>query len=154
MSPPGLVFGIAKFQLAQTEVKLVGELVDRDGRKPNPDMVRCIKQWPPVRTLKDLQSFLGTMNFIRPHMPPNTAHIMNPLRVLLKPGAKFPPTAEQEKAIQQIKDAVTSSHIRLIGTLCTHCCIEHNDPGDLNISITRRILSMEQPNIFRYVSGG
>ena len=107
----GLSFGIAKFQLAQVEVKLVGELVGREGRKPNPDMIRCIKLWPPVKTLKDLQSFLGTMNFIRPHMPPNTAHIMHPLRALLKPGAAFPPTEEQQKAIQLIKDAASEHAI-------------------------------------------
>ena len=55
--------------------------------------------------------------------------------------------------VQQIKDAVTSSHIRLIGTLCTHCCTEHNDPRDLNISITRKE-NPQHGTAFRYVSGG
>ena len=49
-------FGIKKFQLAQLWVKLVGEYVGKDGRKPNPDLIRAIKNWPPVKCLKDLQS--------------------------------------------------------------------------------------------------
>ena len=60
-------FGINKFQLAQLEAKLVGELVSREGRMPNPELVLAIHNWPAVMTLKDLQSLLGTMNYVRPH---------------------------------------------------------------------------------------
>ena len=35
-------FGIAKFQLAQPKVKLVGEIVGRQGRSPDPAIVRAI----------------------------------------------------------------------------------------------------------------
>ncbi len=52
-----LSFGIAKFQLAQEKVKLVGEIVDREGRSLNPAIVRAVEPWPPVNTLKDLQAF-------------------------------------------------------------------------------------------------
>ena len=43
-----LSFGIAKFQLGQTKVKLVGEYVGREGRSPNPDLVESIRNWPPI----------------------------------------------------------------------------------------------------------
>ena len=36
-------FGISKFQLAQKEVKLVGELVGSAGRRPNPALIKAIK---------------------------------------------------------------------------------------------------------------
>ena len=39
-----LSFGIAKFQLAHIKAKLVGEIVARDGRSPNPEIVRAIKK--------------------------------------------------------------------------------------------------------------
>ena len=55
-----LSFGIAKFALAQKEAKLVGEIVGREGRRPNPAIVKAIKAWPPIYTLKQLQEFLGT----------------------------------------------------------------------------------------------
>eukprot|EP00973_Karenia_brevis_P058398 8132724-Karenia_brevis.AAC.1 len=63
-------FGITKFALAQVEAKLVGEIVGRHGRSPNPAIVRAIKKWPPIYTLKQLQEFLGTINYVRPHCGP------------------------------------------------------------------------------------
>ena len=41
-----LSFDISKFQLAQPVVKLVGELVGRDGRSPNPELVEAVRKWP------------------------------------------------------------------------------------------------------------
>ena len=97
-----LSFGIAKFQLAQEKVKLVGEIVGREGRSPNPAIVRAIEKWPPVNTLKDLQAFLGTCNYVRAHAGPAFSRVASPLRVLLRPGAKFPPDEEQLKAASSV----------------------------------------------------
>ena len=52
-------FGISKFALAQIEATLVGEIVGRHGRKPNPAIVRAIKNWPPVYTLSNCKSSWG-----------------------------------------------------------------------------------------------
>ena len=93
-------FGIAKFSLAQEEAKLVGEIVGKHGRKPNPAIVRAIKKWPPIYTLKQLQEFLGTVNYVRPHCGPEYARIADPLRALLKPTAVFPPNEKQLAAIE------------------------------------------------------
>ena len=103
-------FGISKFALAQMEAKLVGEIVGRFGRSPNPAICRAIKKWPPVYSLKQLQEFLGTMNYIRPHCGPEYARVADPLRVLLKPGAKFPPNERQIQAIEELKDLVVEQH--------------------------------------------
>ena len=86
-----LSFGIAKLQIAQTRVKLVGEYAGREGRSPNPEIVRAIRKWSPVNTLKDLQAFLGTANYVRAHAGPAYARVAAPLRALLKPGAESPP---------------------------------------------------------------
>ena len=104
-------FGIAKFALAQHEAKLVGEIVGRNGRSPNPAIVRAIKKWPPVYTLKQLQEFLGTINYVRPHCGPEYSRVADPLRVFLKPGASFPPNAEQVKAIEGLKELVVEQHL-------------------------------------------
>jgi hypothetical protein len=94
-----LSFGIAKFQLAQAQVKLVGEIVSREGRSPNPEIIRAVKKWPPVNTLKDLQALLGTANYVRAHAGPAHCRIAAPLRELLRPKAAFPPNEEQQRAI-------------------------------------------------------
>ena len=74
-----LSFGVKKFQFMQKWVKLVGEIVGEGGRKPNPVLCEAIRKWPPVRTLKDLQGFLGTTNYVRPHASPTYAKVMAPL---------------------------------------------------------------------------
>ena len=106
-----LSFGIAKFQLCQTKVKLVGEYVGREGRSPNPDLVSAIKAWPSINNLKDLQSFLGTANYARPHMGPAYARICHPLRVLLTPAGTFPLNAEQLDAIEKLKGLILETHL-------------------------------------------
>lgn len=103
-------FGIAKFSLAQVEAKLVGEIVGRHGRSPNPAIVRAIKKWPPVYTLKQLQEFLGTINYVRPHCGPEYARIADAIRLLLKPGATFPPNEKQIASIDALKELVVEHH--------------------------------------------
>ena len=104
-------FGINKFQLAQAWVKLVGDIVGRDGRKPNPELVKAIKQWPPIENLKMLQEFLGTANYARPHAGPAYARLAAPLRPLLKPNASWPMDASQLAAIEALKGALEESHV-------------------------------------------
>ena len=84
-------------------MKLAGELVGKNGRMPNPELVEAIHKWPPIKTFKDLQSLLGTMNYVRPHAGPEYARISAPLRALLKPGAPFPPTKEQHDCLEALK---------------------------------------------------
>ena len=103
-------FGIAKYVLAQMQAKLVGEIVGRNGRSPNPAIVRAIKKWPPIYTLKQLQEFLGTINYIRPHCGPEYCRVAEPLRPLLRPTAEFPPTDKQVEAIQALKDLALEFH--------------------------------------------
>ena len=74
-----LSFGIAKFQLAQIQVKPVREIVGREGRSPKPEIIRAIKKWPTIKTLKDLQAFLGTANYVRAHAGPAYCRVSSPL---------------------------------------------------------------------------
>ena len=127
-------FGIAKFQLAQEKVKLVGEIVGREGRSPNPAIVRAIEKWPPVNTLKDLQAFLGTCNYVRAHAGPAFSRVASPLRVLLRPGTKFPPNEEQLKAIEEIKKLVLDDHVLAVpdefaAITAANCWLQGEAPG-------------------------
>ena len=86
--------GVAKFQLAQAEVKLVGEIVGREGCSPNPELVTTVRIWPPVKTLKDLQAFLGTVNYARRHMGPALFFSRRrPFEALAKAWSRLPADA-------------------------------------------------------------
>ena len=79
-----LSFGIKKFQFMQHEAKLVGDIVGIDGRKPNPVLCEASRNWPPVKTLKDLQGFFGTCTYVRPHAGHTYARVMHPLRTFAR----------------------------------------------------------------------
>ena len=104
----GLSFGIKKFQLAQEEVQLVGEIVGRTGRRPNPALCEALRKWPKITNLKELQSFLGTINYARPHCGAQFSRIFSPLRVLLTPKGVFPMNETQIKAIEELKQLVVT----------------------------------------------
>ena len=73
-------------------------------------LIKAIKKWPPIENLKMLQEFLGTTNYARPHAGPEYARIAAPLRPLLKPDAVWPMTAEQRKAVEQMKELLKEIH--------------------------------------------
>ena len=41
-----------------------GNILTDNGIKPDPTKVEAIKNWPIPKTVKDLQSFLGAVNFL------------------------------------------------------------------------------------------
>ena len=92
-------------------MKLVGEIVGREGRSPNPASVKAVEKWPPVSTLKDLQAFLGTANYVRAHAGPAYSRVAAPLYDFLRPMARVPPNEIQLKAIEEIKKLVLEDHV-------------------------------------------
>lgn len=61
-----ILFSLKKTHLFQQEVKFLGEILDRDGHRPNPERVKTLKEWPLPKTKKQLQAFLGLYNFLAP----------------------------------------------------------------------------------------
>ncbi|CAH1731650.1 unnamed protein product [Aphis gossypii] len=60
-------FGIAinpgKCVFAASTLTFLGHVVDAQGLRPNPDSAAAIRQWPQPQTKKELQRFLGSLNF-------------------------------------------------------------------------------------------
>lgn len=61
-----VLFSLKKTHLFQHEVKFLGEILNKDGHRPNAERVRTLQTWPEPRTKKQLQSFLGLYNFLAP----------------------------------------------------------------------------------------
>ena len=53
-----------KFKFKCTSVPFFGNILTDNGIKPDPTKVESIKNWPIPKTVKDLQSFLGAVNFL------------------------------------------------------------------------------------------
>ena len=53
-----------KFKFKCTSVPFFGNILTDNGIKPDPTKVESIKNWPIPKTVKDLKSFLGAVNFL------------------------------------------------------------------------------------------
>ena len=73
--------------------------------KPNPSKVQAIKNWPVPTCLKDLQSFLGAVNFLNKFIS-QLSKLCLPLQALCKKDIDFTWSDTHQKAFQAIKDAV------------------------------------------------
>ena len=69
----GVIFAFKKTHLFKTEVKILGEILSKDGRRPNPVRIKTLKDWPAPRTRRQLRSFLGLYNFLAPLKRHSTA---------------------------------------------------------------------------------
>ena len=46
-----------------------GQILTKDGLKPDPDKVDVIQQWPTPTYVTELQSFLGSVNYLYKFIP-------------------------------------------------------------------------------------
>lgn len=82
----GLTINTSKCIFGVPEISFLGHLVSQNGTQPLPDKVAPIVDYPQPKTIKELQRFLGFLNFFRRFLP-NIAQNQTVLNDYLK-GAK------------------------------------------------------------------
>ena len=98
----GISLNPKKCMFAVTEGKLLGHIVSKEGISIDPERVRDIEQIPMPHNKKGMQSFLGTINFVRKFVP-DFAQIVKPLQQMIKQNAQFKWTETEKKAFSKIK---------------------------------------------------
>lgn len=102
VNPHKCIFGVNK-------IEFLGHQISTSGIAPSPTRIEAIKDFPTPNTFKQLQRFLGMINFYHRFLV-NITQIADPLYDLLKiGGAKkskptFSWTEEHNKAFQKIKN--------------------------------------------------
>lgn len=92
-----LLFKATKCLFAQHQCKFIGHVVDRYGKHPDPDKIKCLQQWPVPETKEDVKSFFAFANYLRGFMP-RFVKDSQPLRKFLK-------TVEEDRTIVFQDDA-------------------------------------------------
>nr|VZI24196.1 unnamed protein product [Spirometra erinaceieuropaei] len=107
LNPPKCVFGVPSLEF-------LGHLVDSHGIRPLPSKVAAIRDFPPPTSKRQLQRFLGMVNFYRRFLP-NCADTILPLTNLLS-GSKrtFELTPAALTSFEQVKALLADA------TLLTH----------------------------------
>ncbi|GFU40681.1 retrovirus-related Pol polyprotein from transposon 17.6 [Nephila pilipes] len=70
----GLTINTSKCVFGVSEISFLGHLVTQQGTKPLPDKVEPILNYPKPKTIKELQRFLGILNFFRRFLPNVAQH--------------------------------------------------------------------------------
>ncbi len=83
----GLVLNSEKCLLGQSSVEFLGHLVSEKGAAPMEKHVAAVRRFPQPTTVKELQGYLGLINFYRRFLPA-VARILVPLTDVLKGGRK------------------------------------------------------------------
>ena len=99
-----------KCQIETTKVDFLGFTFSKEQCIPQDSKIQAIQEWKVPTKLKELQSFLGFINFYRTFIP-NLAEITRPLYELLQKDKKFEWTPERETTFQNLKKVITSNTV-------------------------------------------
>ncbi len=106
----GIKFNAKKIQFRIPEVKFMGEIVSKNGFSPDPDRISAIKDLPKPNNVKELQRFLGIINFLSKYIP-NMSDTTGPLRELLKKDSPWSWNHEHDSAIAKLKETLCSEPV-------------------------------------------
>lgn len=108
LSDNGLVINRKKCELGKTSLQFLGYKVDKDGVYPMEHRVEAIRNTTRPTTVKELQRFLGMVNYYRKWIP-QAAHHASPLFDALKSKPKILAwSCERQKAFEAVKKALSA----------------------------------------------
>ena len=99
-----------KCVLFQKEVLYLGKVVSDKGISPDPVSVQKVLNWPAPSSFKEVERFVGLVNYHRSHIK-DFAELTEPLYALLKKGAVFHWSTECKSSFTRLKDALVTSPV-------------------------------------------
>ena len=82
----GISLNPKKSLFSLEEGKLLGHIISKEGIRIDPERIQAILQIPYPRNIKELQAFLGKINFLRRFIP-NLAELIRLLSNMFKKDA-------------------------------------------------------------------
>lgn len=106
----GLKFNLKKCKFAKPSLDFLGHVWSKDGVKVDPKRIEAIQNLKPPRTLKQLQRFLGMINYIASFVKNLQLEIPN-LRKLLKKTVHFKWEKIHQEEFDHVKDLITKAPV-------------------------------------------
>ena len=94
--------GLEKCEFCMNKIEYLGQIIDHEGRRPNPKRMEAIKNMPIPDNVTKLQSFLSLANYYNLYIP-NMHELRAPLNKLLSKNKKWCWTKECDNAFNKIK---------------------------------------------------
>nr|GEX32838.1 putative reverse transcriptase domain-containing protein [Tanacetum cinerariifolium]GEX43930.1 putative reverse transcriptase domain-containing protein [Tanacetum cinerariifolium] len=92
------------------EVYFLGHVVNSEGIHVDPNKIKALKNWKPLKTPTEIRSFLGLAGYYRQFIA-SFLKITKPLTPLTQKNKKFEWGDEQENAFQTLKDMLCDALI-------------------------------------------
>ena len=106
----GLTLNRQKCHFSKPQMKFLGQIVDKDGVRPDPEKVRAIQDVQPPQNVGDVRRFLGMCNHLS-KFSPNLAEKTKPLRELLNKRNQWTWGEPQQQAFTEVKEALVTSPV-------------------------------------------
>ena len=91
----------------QKQVVFLGKLVNEQGVSVNPENIEKVKNWPTPNNVKEVEQFLGFINYHREHIK-DYAQIAQPLYALTGPKVQFTWNEEHQYAFDTLIKMMTN----------------------------------------------
>jgi hypothetical protein len=125
----GLVLNSDKCTIMQSEISFFGMIHGINGIKPDPNKVEDLQAMPSPTSKKELQEFLGLIQYLSPFID-NLSERAAPLRDLLKKDVPFEWDSDHQHQYDKIKTLISSD-----------ACIQYydvNGPVELMVDASQR----------------
>ena len=100
----------AKCKIGLSEVAYVGHTFGPNGLKPSEEKIRAILEIPEPKNKKELQRFMGTVNYLGKFIP-NLSGINQPLRQLLEKDVAWHWEDAQKESFKELKKVITTAPV-------------------------------------------
>lgn len=97
----------------KTSLKFLGHIISNGQVAVDPEKVKAIAEMTPPKDKKELQSLLGTLNFLARHIP-NRSENLEPLYALLRKNVPFHWDQAQDEAFQYLKRLLSAAPVLTI----------------------------------------
>lgn len=106
----GISLNAKKSLFGLDEGRLLGHIISKDGIRIDLARIEAIMQIPHPRNIKELQAFLGKINFLRRFIS-NFTELVRFLNDMLKKDSSIKWTVEAKKAFEEVKMALTRTPV-------------------------------------------
>ena len=107
-SARGLVFNSRKFHITKPQFTFFGTIFSAKGMKPDPIKIQALQDLPTPQNQKQLQSFLGLVNYLQPFLP----DIASKTTFLREQVSKWDLTPSTDSSFQQLKQWVCNTLLK------------------------------------------
>lgn len=100
----------SKCEFGKTQLEYLGHVLDERGIHPSEEKVRAIQEAPAPTNVKELQAFLGLLNYYGRFLPQQST-VLAPLYRILRGNEVWRWTEAEQSAFVKCKDLLTSDRV-------------------------------------------